>query len=103
MRVATRANGQADGELVVISAGGDRLLPVGGRFASLLAAMEHWGETERAMRGLAARLEAGEGEVLESRSAAGSPAAFLAMARWIGISAAWRAYAARLRPAADRD
>ena len=54
MRVATRANGQADGELVVISSGGDRLLPVGGRFASLLVAMENWGEAERAMRGLAA-------------------------------------------------
>ena len=71
MRVATRANGQADGELVVISSGGDRLLPVGGRFASLLAAMEHWEEAERGMRGLAARLETGEGEALD-------PAALLA-------------------------
>ena len=65
MRVATRANGHADGELVLVSSGGERLLPVGGRFATLLAAIEQWDEAEREMQGLAARLEAGEGDALD--------------------------------------
>lgn len=68
MRVATRANGHPDGELVVVSSSGERLLPVGESFPSLLAAMERWGEAERVIRGLAARLEAGEGETLDPRS-----------------------------------
>jgi len=65
MRVATRANGHADGELVLVSSGGERLLPVGGRFATLLAAKEQWDEAEREMQGLAAQLEAGEGDALD--------------------------------------
>ena len=42
MRLATRANGTPDGELIVVSAAGDRFLPASDIVPTLLAALEQW-------------------------------------------------------------
>jgi len=60
MRLATRYNGTPDGELVVISADGDRCVPAGSRWPSLLAAIEAWDEAEIALRAM----DAETGEIL---------------------------------------
>ncbi len=53
MRLATRANGTPDGELVVVSDDGARCAPAGGRWPNLLAAIAAWDEAEGELRTLA--------------------------------------------------
>lgn len=65
MKLATRANGTPDGELVVVSQDGQRCLAAGARWPNLLTAIDRWGAAEPALRVLAARLAAGEGARLE--------------------------------------
>jgi len=60
MKLATIENGTPDGALVVISADGSRHLPAA--IATLQAAIESWETSEPALRALAARLDAGEGD-----------------------------------------
>jgi fumarylacetoacetate (FAA) hydrolase len=67
MRLATRAQGTPDGELVVVSADGARCLPAGPRWPSLLAAITRWDLAEAPLRALDARLAAGEGMALDQR------------------------------------
>jgi len=52
VRLATRANGRPDGELVVVSADGARCASAGGRWPNLLAAIEDWAEAEPELRAL---------------------------------------------------
>lgn len=66
MRLATRAQGSPDGELLVVSADGTRCLSAAPRWPNLLAAMERWELAEPALRALAARLAAGEGVPLDA-------------------------------------
>lgn len=61
MRLATRRDGTRDGALVVVSADGERLLPASGIAPTLQAALEDWSRAEPALRALAARLDAGQG------------------------------------------
>ncbi|MBY0621114.1 fumarylacetoacetate hydrolase family protein [Sphingomonas ursincola] len=60
MKLATIENGTPDGALVVVSADGSRHLPAA--IATLQAAIESWETSEPALRALAARLDAGEGD-----------------------------------------
>lgn len=66
MKLATRANGAADGELMVVSQDGERWLSAGTRWPNLLAAIERWSAAEAHLRVLDARLAAGEGLRLEA-------------------------------------
>jgi fumarylacetoacetate (FAA) hydrolase len=66
MRLATRANGTPDGELLVVATDGTRCLPAGPRWPNLLAAITEWPAAEPALRALAARLAAGDGEPLDA-------------------------------------
>ncbi|WP_120077845.1 fumarylacetoacetate hydrolase family protein [Aurantiacibacter odishensis] len=66
MRLATRANGKPDGELVVVSAEGSRCLAAGPQLPSLLAAMDDWAAAEPKLKDLAQRLEQGEGDRLDT-------------------------------------
>lgn len=66
MRLATRANGRPDGELVVVSADETRCLPAGDAVPNLLAAMEDWSAASASLSALADRLEAGGGESLDT-------------------------------------
>lgn len=50
MRLATRANGTPDGELVVVSADGTRCRAAGARWPNLLAAIEAWADAEKDLR-----------------------------------------------------
>jgi fumarylacetoacetate (FAA) hydrolase len=65
MKLATRAQGTPDGELLVVSTDGTRCLAAGPRWPSLLAAIERWEVAEPVLRALAARLAAGEGAALD--------------------------------------
>src|SRR5687767_12631258 len=65
MKLATRAQGSPDGELLVVSHDGARCLPAGPRWPNLLAAITRWDAAEPALRVLAARLAAGEGALLD--------------------------------------
>jgi fumarylacetoacetate (FAA) hydrolase len=67
VRLATRAQGSPDGELVVVSADGTRCLPAGAGWPNLLAAITRWDLAEGSLRALDARLAAGEGEALNER------------------------------------
>lgn len=62
MRLGTRHNGMADGELVVISADGDRLIPAGAAWPNLLGAIAHWNQAEPDLRAIVRRVDAGEGQ-----------------------------------------
>ena len=55
MRLATRADGTPDGELVVVSHDGARCVPAGGRWPNLLAAITAWDEAESELRALTNR------------------------------------------------
>lgn len=59
MRLATLIDGSADGALVVVSDDGARFLSTG---TSLIAAIADWTREETALRALAPRLEAGQGD-----------------------------------------
>lgn len=63
MRLATLADGTADGRLVVVSADSARCLDA--PMPNLLGAMEGWTGAEALLRDLAARLNAGEGDPLD--------------------------------------
>lgn len=67
MRLATRGQGTPDGELIVVSADGNRCLPAGSRWPNLLAAITDWNLAEAQLRALDARLAAGEGVALDAR------------------------------------
>lgn len=66
MRLATRAQGDPDGELLVVSDDGRRCLSAAPRWPNLLAAITRWNAAEPALRALHARLEAGEGALLDA-------------------------------------
>src|SRR5665213_1156739 len=68
MRLATRANGAPDGELIVVSEDGARAVAVGGRWLSLLQALGDWSAAEVDLRNLATRLAAGQGEPIDPGS-----------------------------------
>jgi fumarylacetoacetate (FAA) hydrolase len=63
MRLGTRDDGTPDGQLVVVSADTTRAIDVEG--LSLLSAIGDWGAAQAKLQGLAARLDAGEGEPLD--------------------------------------
>jgi fumarylacetoacetate (FAA) hydrolase len=65
MKLATRAQGSPDGELLVVSRDGLRFLPAGPRWPNLLAAITGWNAAEAPLRALDARLAAGEGLALD--------------------------------------
>jgi fumarylacetoacetate (FAA) hydrolase len=65
MKLATRAQGSPDGELLVVSHDGLRFLPAGPRWPNLLAAITRWDAAEAPLRALDARLVAGEGLALD--------------------------------------
>jgi fumarylacetoacetate (FAA) hydrolase len=65
MKLATRAQGDPDGELLVVSSDGHRFLPAGPRWPNLLAAITRWEIAEPALLSIAARLAAGEGAPLD--------------------------------------
>lgn len=65
MRLATLANGQPDGELVIVSRDAQRCLSAAGIAGTLQQAIEQWALAEPALRVLADRLEQGEGEALD--------------------------------------
>lgn len=64
MRLATLRNEIADGQLVMVSRDGARCLLAPS--PSLIQAIEHWADIEPALRSIAARIDAGEGEALDS-------------------------------------
>ncbi|MBC2665502.1 fumarylacetoacetate hydrolase family protein [Novosphingobium flavum] len=66
MRVATRANGTPDGELVLVSSDGKRCISAGDAAPNLLSAMDNWDEFATALQGHCNRLAAGEGEELDA-------------------------------------
>jgi fumarylacetoacetate (FAA) hydrolase len=68
MRLATRANGTPDGELVVVSEDQGRALVAGARWPNLLSAFGEWSAAEAGLGALATRLAAGEGEPLDPAS-----------------------------------
>jgi fumarylacetoacetate (FAA) hydrolase len=65
MKLATRAQGSPDGELLVVSSDGLRFLPAGPRWPNLLTAITRWDVAEAPLRALDARLVAGEGLALD--------------------------------------
>ncbi|HTC53704.1 MAG TPA: fumarylacetoacetate hydrolase family protein [Steroidobacteraceae bacterium] len=68
MRLATRANGTADGELIVVSEDRRRALGAGPRWPNLLAAFAEWSAAEADLSAVAARLAAGQGAALDPTS-----------------------------------
>lgn len=66
MRFATRDNGTADGELILVSADSSRCLAAGSAWPNLLGALEDWENALPAMHAVAACLAAGEGDPLDS-------------------------------------
>ncbi len=84
MKLATIETGTPDGALVVVSADGGRYLPAPAAAATLQAALEDWSNAEAALRALATRLAAGDGESTASlRFAAPLPRAW----QWLDGSA----------------
>jgi fumarylacetoacetate (FAA) hydrolase len=65
MRLATRANGTPDGELIVVSRDSARCLPAGPQWPNLLSALESWEAAERHLSAIADRLGQGGGESLD--------------------------------------
>lgn len=59
MRLATRADGSPDGELMVVSADGARWCAAGAQWPNLLSALERWEAAEPALRALAAGDDSG--------------------------------------------
>jgi len=67
MKLATLHDGSKDGKLIVVSSDGGRFLSGETIAPTVQAALDRWALTEAALRGLAARLENGEGEALHDR------------------------------------
>ncbi|MEL1250977.1 fumarylacetoacetate hydrolase family protein [Aurantiacibacter gilvus] len=70
MRLATRANGKPDGELLVVSADGTRCLAAGPQLPNLLSAIEDWASAQPQLEALAVQLEDGAGERLDEATLA---------------------------------
>jgi fumarylacetoacetate (FAA) hydrolase len=66
MKLATRANGTPDGQLMVVSADGRRWLPAGPRWPNLLATIARWEAAVADLKVLDARLAAGEGTPVQT-------------------------------------
>lgn len=66
MKLATRANGTPDGELLIVSADGARGMAAGPSVPNLREAVERWGDAAPLLAEIAAQVEAGEGEPLDS-------------------------------------
>jgi fumarylacetoacetate (FAA) hydrolase len=66
MKLATHDNGTADGALVVLSPDGSRFLSATGIASTMQAALDDWSGVEPALRVLAERLSAGEGDQAET-------------------------------------
>ena len=65
MRLATRANGTPDGELIVVSADGTRGLLATDIAPNLLVALERWEALVPMLQARAERVDAGQGEPLD--------------------------------------
>ncbi|WP_010543050.1 fumarylacetoacetate hydrolase family protein [Sphingomonas elodea] len=65
MRFATRDNGTADGELLVVSADGTRGLSAGPEWPNLLGALDRWEAALPALGALADRVAVGQGADLD--------------------------------------
>ena len=65
MRFATRANGTADGELILVSRDGSRGLPLGPRWPNLLHAISAWDALLKDAAPISVKLEAGEGDIID--------------------------------------
>jgi len=65
MRFATRTNGTADGELILVSADGARGLALGTRWPNLLTAIADWDALLADAAVISTRLDAGEGDILD--------------------------------------
>jgi len=68
MRLATRANGTPDGELIVVSEDQGRARVAGPRWPSLLSAFGDWSAAEADLQAVDGCLAAGEGEPLDPAS-----------------------------------
>jgi fumarylacetoacetate (FAA) hydrolase len=68
MRLATRANGTPDGELIVVSEDQRRALVAGSRWPNLLSAVGDWSAAEVELSIVAARVATGEGEPFDTAS-----------------------------------
>lgn len=66
MRLATRDNGLADGELILVSTDGRRALAAGSKWPNLLTAISNWSIAGGDLATIAARLDSGEGEQFDS-------------------------------------
>lgn len=66
MRLATRHDGSKDGQLLAISADGERYLAAGNPWNNLREALENWTVAESGLLDTAKRLEQGEGEPLDT-------------------------------------
>ncbi|MFC3100691.1 fumarylacetoacetate hydrolase family protein [Altererythrobacter lauratis] len=66
MKLATRANGTPDGELLVVSADGARGIAAGPAAPNLREALERWGETAALLAELAVEVEMGAGEAIDA-------------------------------------
>ena len=67
MKLATQDTGSPDGTLIVVSEDGSRFLAATGIAVTLQAAIDDWVNAEPALRVLADRLAAGEGDPLEGQ------------------------------------
>ncbi len=67
MRLATLENGTPDGELVLVSADGQRFLAADGVAPTLQVALENWSNCLSGLSALSDRLAAGQGEPLSGR------------------------------------
>ena len=65
MRLATRANGTPDGELIVVSAAGDRFLSAVDIAPNLLSALEQWQAIAPMLVARAELIDAGQGEPID--------------------------------------
>lgn len=65
MRFATRANGTADGELILVSRDGARCLPLGTRWPNLLHAIADWDALLDDAAAISTKLEAGGGDSVD--------------------------------------
>ncbi|WAT18615.1 fumarylacetoacetate hydrolase family protein [Aurantiacibacter sp. MUD11] len=65
MRLATHKDGSKDGQLLVVSADGERCLPAASRITNLREALEDWSASEPGLRALSERIENGEGDTLD--------------------------------------
>jgi len=84
MKLATIANGSADGKLVIVSIDGKLYLDASETAPTLQAALERWDDIQEPLASLTARLVAGEGAPLDlARLAAPLPRAW----QWLDGSA----------------